>query len=242
MIRFKVQNGNKKEIEIKVLHKWDLPENADIRDWNNVDCKDQYVMFDDGSDLYSNVLSFNSNIIRTDCGAFKINDIVHCFIPKYPWSSYSGCMPSDEHPYVRPYGRQEKALATRMIGGEQLKVVTTRVKMLVLERLNEALSVDCNIDELYIAKNLVRLTKGDGMAAVSATKIIMNLSNINPDGKQEQLSVNGPMFHNMSNIEEAEIVSDNTIKNPFNKKQIENVDKSIKIPALNKLRQALSIS
>lgn len=177
MIEFRIN-----DMKIPMYHIWDIPVDGKILD--NIKMASPkhigwYIKYTDGSNLYTRIISVSGKVIGTDTGLLRRYDIIHCAIPKGRWCNYSGVAPSREHPLVRPYTRNEKSLATRLLSGEQLKYVTPRIKMNALERAKEhADKLGVGVEECV--HNYIRLMKGNGNSALMATDRIMIINNVDP--------------------------------------------------------------
>lgn len=169
-------------MKIHMYHSWDIPDDANVLDNIKLATKKHvgwFIRYTDGSNLYTKIISVSPKVIGTETGLLRRFDIIHCALPKGRWCNYSGVAPSQEHPLVRPYTRNEKSLATRLLAGEQLKYVTPRVKMNALERAKD------HADKLQVGvedcvENYIRLMKGNGNAALSATDRMMIIQGVDP--------------------------------------------------------------
>lgn len=203
MILFKV-TYNGRDYDVPTYHRWDVGD-EDVVSWSDCTKEDagKYIMFDDGTELYTKVITCNYAVIRTEAGSFRRDDIVHLCIPKYKHSNYSGVISKDEHPLVRPYTRGEKALATRMANGEELKFISNRVKMLckdnIKAHLNEMTGGSQEATEIHVAKTIYRVSNGNGMPALKAAELICNMNDINISEPPKQLDTKqSALFTGMS--------------------------------------------
>jgi len=216
MIMFKVlYNG--KEYDVPVYHRYDLDKERGITTWEDCTKQDvgKYIMFDDGSELYTIVHGCNHSVVRTEAGSFRREDIRHLCVPKYKYSNYSGTISKDEHPLVRGYTKGEKALATRLAGGEKVKFISNRVKMLCLDNIrneiNQLTGGDKEATEKHIAKTIVRVSMGNGMPALKACEMIAIANDTNlTDAPMKKEIGNKPLFEQIGSAPEKPKMSDIT--------------------------------
>ena len=112
-------------------HRFDIEDESQIVTWDTVTKGDEnkFIMFDDGSELYARIYFLSGKgRIGTSCGTYYIPDIIHCWQPKAPKSSYSGEFKSMVHLDVVPLGRQERSIVTRVTRGEKMKSLTPRLE------------------------------------------------------------------------------------------------------------------
>jgi len=204
VISFNVRVLGKTHV-IKLYHRWDV---ADfIVNWETITEKSvgSYVMFDDGSELITKIIGFNKLAVRTEAGVFKKTDIIHICNPKAPKTAYSGMYGNREHLLVRPLGRQEKALITRYIGGEQLKKVTPRILAGARDRANVELARQgMSVEEA--TSLLIQIARKPGNKQLDAVRDIFRFYSIDTQKVKEESKGGAGLF---ADIEQANIVTDN---------------------------------
>jgi hypothetical protein len=153
--------------DVVLYHRWDL-EPDQIVTVNQADFNDKgkYLDFDDGSGLYSKILSVTKISIRTEACVVRREDIVHTCRFHYPQTAYSGFHKREEHELIRGFRPQEIRTAHRMIKGYQVKYATPRIKVLVMKKISEKLkekgaTLDWAIDKLKGLAESKRGTIGD---------------------------------------------------------------------------------
>jgi len=138
-------------------HRFDI-DIEDVVTWEEVTKGDEgkYLMFDDGSELYAKIYFLSGKgRVNTSCGTYYIPDIVHCWQPKAPKSSYSEAFKSTVSLDVVPLGRTEKSIVTRISRGEKMATTTPRIDAGVLNVVQEeAVALGYNLEDLN--KNLTQ--------------------------------------------------------------------------------------
>ena len=148
MIKFKATIKGL-EFTSTVYNQWDIEE-SEVVEWRTLTNSDKgkYVMFDDGSELYAKIIYVGSGTVQTECGTYFIDDIVHCFQPKYKKSNYAGVFSKDLSLQVLPLGRQEKSLVVRKMRGEKLMTTTPRVAEGVTNEIMVAMEGKVTVGQL----------------------------------------------------------------------------------------------
>jgi len=162
---------------IELYHRWDVL--TYIMDWSTItdQSKGQYLMFDDGTELIVRITGVNKDAVRTTAGVFRITDLVHLCIPKNTKAGYSGMFGNREHLLVRPLGRQEKGLITRLIGGENLQRITPRITVGARDRTkNELTRQGFTVEEATTL--LIEIARKPGNKQLDAVRDIFHLYEI----------------------------------------------------------------
>jgi len=138
-----------------VYNQWDVEEH-EIVEWKTLTSKDngKYVMFDDGSELYTKIIHVGAGTISSECGTYVIGDIIHCYQPKYKNSNYAGVFSKDLSLQVLPLKRQEKSIVVRASNGERMRSLTPRLEEGISNVFRETLT-ELGYDPNEIAKKSV---------------------------------------------------------------------------------------
>lgn len=172
--------GPKRKL-VRVYHEWDV-DPGDIIDWGNVTKADKgkFLRFDDGSGWLVKIVNvgLDGNAIKTECGTYRRDDLVHVCRIKWPGANYSGINKEDEHPMVRPYNPREKHMATRTLNGTlNGKQISKRIKMLVLERMQEEADRH-GVTEEYVIGRLKHWADTDNRHALEALKTLARIKGV----------------------------------------------------------------
>ncbi len=164
------------------------------------------IGFDDGSGLYTRILGVSDLSVRTEIGAFRRADIVHCCVPKFPNTNYSGVLSKEEHPLVRKYSPREKGTVTRMLNGEEIpsKFVTPRIKMLTLERLRESADKKGVTEDFLMDIALKGVVNPNGKNTPFFWKMFATINEINVDKPADNSNKQLPLFSGMTTAKEQE--------------------------------------
>ena len=158
MIRYAVKTGYGESGQIATFyHSNDIDDSMKLTNWNALTSLDidKFILMDDGSELFAKITYVNGDYVRTTGGTFRIKDIIHCAIPKYEFNGYSGASSKTEHFLVRPPSKNEIAKVNQTLSGKKMTGrMTERVKMLLLERMQERIE-DLQINEEFIVDNIV---------------------------------------------------------------------------------------
>ncbi len=204
-------------IEYEVMYKTSIKtlriyQESDVQDEEVVgwDCMKEdvgkLIGFDDGSELYTRILGVSDLSIRTEIGAFRRADIVHCCVPKFPNTNYSGVLSKEEHPLVRKYSPREKGTVTRMLNGEDIpaKFITPRIKMLSIERLRAAADAK-GVDEDFLMDIALKgVVNPNGKNTPFFWKMFATINEINVDKPADNSSKQLPLFNGMTTAKEQE--------------------------------------
>lgn len=176
MVVYQIENK-----KVTFYNAWDLDPDIPIVKIKSCTLGDvgKYVMFTDGSELFTKILTVSGYTIGTEVGLLRREDVVHCAIPKGRWSNYSGVKPTNEHPMVRPYTNNEKSIATRVMRDKEDLYITPRVKMLIAERLQEAAEKAGWTPEQGV-ENYVNMSKLFNMVGLIANDRLMIIHGIDP--------------------------------------------------------------
>lgn len=177
----------------------DIDEDLIVRDWISCNKLDvgKYIAFDDGSNMLAKIIGVTDEAIRTEVGVFRREDIVHCCIPKFPNTNYSGVMSKEEHYLVRPYSPREKGTATRLLKGEDIpsKFITDRIKMLSLNRMREEADKQGLSEQMLIDIAMKGVQDYKGKNCPFFFKVLARLSEIDIEKPTPQIDPkNGPIF------------------------------------------------
>jgi len=170
----------------RLYHKFDLPWDYEAVKWHECTNEDsgKFIMFDDGSELFTRVLKCNAITVTTECGLYRRDDLIHCFDMKNPYANYSGVPAGAEHTLVRPLTRQEKGLVTRYQRGDKLKYVTPRIVLSARDVMKKKLE-DLGVTGSTIVENYYRLSQGKGPQALTATDRMAMIMGVNTTKLEE---------------------------------------------------------
>ncbi len=195
-------------------HRFDIEDESQIVTWETVTKGDEnkFIMFDDGSELYARVYFMSGKgRIGTSCGTYYIPDIVHCWQPKAPKSSYSGEFKSNVSLAVVPLGRQERSIVTRVTRGEKMKSLTPRLEEGVTNIVQQQV-VELGYDVATLDRDLTKELIGMAMSdryTPQKLKAVENMKRMlaNVDITKLETDNDGPK-RNLGAIEEATTVTE----------------------------------
>ena len=199
MIEYEVQYKESRRT-VYLYQEWDV-QGSDIVGWNCTKADvGKYIGFDDGSELYTKIVGVSDEAIRTEIGVFRRDDIVHCCVPKWPNSNYSGVLSKEEHHLVRPYSPREKGTVTRLINGENIptKFITPRIKMLTIEKMKQAAEAR-GVDEDYIIGKIFDGSQNpNGKNFPFCIKVLARVNDIDIENVPKDTDKALPLFSGMS--------------------------------------------
>lgn len=189
MLEILTGHGDRRRL-VRVYNEWDIA-GEEVVDWPDIteESVGKLVKFDDGSDWYVRIthIALRGEAVRTEAGVYRRSDLVHVCRIKMPHSHYSGLSKEAEHPLARPYTPREKFQATRILRGTYTKdTVSQRIKMLVLERMQEEADRH-GVTEEYIISRLKHWSDGDNRHALEALKTLARIkgAELNQETKKE---------------------------------------------------------
>lgn len=159
MIRYEVKTGFGESSNIATFyHSFDIEDNSlKLTNWfilTSLDI-DKFILMDDGSELYVKISYVNGEYVRTSGGTYRTRDIVHCAVPKYKLNGYSGASAKNEHFNVRKPTKKENDKCRQVMNGKKITGrITERVKLLLLEKLQEA-AKDRGFDEAMLVDEIM---------------------------------------------------------------------------------------
>lgn len=190
---------------VNLYNEWDVRE-EDVVDKKLIKKESQrgkYVEYDDGWNTYGKIKGATINAYVTETGIVKRKDYCSFCRVQYPYTNYSGARSYDEHPFSRPFRRQEYLEAGKFVKTNQKVHLTPRIKMIIKDRIEEMLG-NYKVDADFIVSKLVREAdnmRGRGTDRIEAIKILARMSGV--ELEKQAKSDNGgmaPLFFQMNNF------------------------------------------
>ena len=190
---------------VMLYHEWDLRDKEIVSDARAVTAADKgkFFAFNDGSGWHDEIIAANEYYVYGKCTIIRKNDIVWQCKPNCVTTNYSGVRKGEEHQHVRPYHPMEKSLSTKIINGtiSDKAYVTTRIRVLTLDRIKEKLQ-DKGVNEEWLVARLLREAdnmRGRGSDRLEAIKILSRAEGIELEKKTQSQSLERmPIFQQIN--------------------------------------------